>query len=365
MKNANFFLHLIPIIFTFAFFTACNGQEKARENVQVLETPPLILEKPESVQIADYIRHIFQDKNGNFWYGTNGYGTVHFDGTSLSYFSNEQGFDGQQITGITADRDGNIWFATDRGIVKYDWTSNKQGEKQFTNYSDKQYFGGQRFWSIYADSKNNIWAGSARGIFRFDGEWKPFELPYPAELTGEFLTEGTSCSIIEDRAGNMWFGTRGYGAYKYDGKGFTRYTAEDGLPDNEVYDIFEDSKGNIWFGTMWGGLSFFDGERFLNYNQQNSNIGSDEVCVIYEDNAGNIWFSSEGFGIYHFDSNPSDMVDQNQSFSNHSKKQGLGVGAVQAMLQDNEGRFWVGGGGGLYRLVGESFINVTKNGPWE
>ena len=28
-------------------------------------------------------------------------------------------------------------------------------------------------------------------------------------------------------------------------------------------------------------------------------------------------------------------------------------------------RFWVDGGGGLYRYDGKSFVNGTKNGPWE
>lgn len=356
MKKAYFLAHIFPLLFTLTFFTACSGQEKSREKVQLNETPPGSPNTTPNPQISEYIRQIFQDKNGNFWFGTNGDGVAHYDGDSLYYFSNEQGFDGQQITGITADQEGNIWFASDQGVIKYDWSTNPEGGKRFINYSDQQYFEGQRFWSIYVDSKNNIWGGSARGIFRFDGvNWRPFKVPYPEELKGEFLTEGTSCSILEDSAGNLWFSTRGYGAFKYDGNKFTRYTKKDGLADDEVYDMFEDRNGNIWFGTMNGGLSFFDGERFVNYHQFNSSIGDNEVCIIYEDKAGNIWFSSEGFGVYRHDG---------KSFTNFFKKQGLGVKAVQAIYEDKEGRFWVGGGGGLYRYDGESFVNVTKNGPW-
>jgi hypothetical protein len=32
--------------------------------------------------------------------------------------------------------------------------------------------------------------------------------------------------------GNIWFGRDGYGACKYDGSSFTRFTNEDGLPSN-------------------------------------------------------------------------------------------------------------------------------------
>lgn len=376
MKKAYFFVQIFPLLFILIFFTACSGQEKsqekAREKIQLSKASPTFSGIPSHPQISAYIRHIFQDKNGNFWFGTNGDGVVHYDGNSLYYFSNAQGFDGHQITGITEDNEKNIWFSTNQGIVKYDWSTNKKGGKRFTNYSDPKYFGGQRFWSIYTDSKNNIWAGSVRGIFRFNGiNWVPFELPYPEELIGEFLTDGTSCSILEDSAGNLWFGTRGFGVFKYDlsaeeegGNKFTQYTKKDGLADNEVFGICEDRNGNIWFGTSYGGLSFFNGVHFVNYTQFNSNIGNNEICIIYKDKAGNIWFSSEGFGVYRFD--PSDLLrTDSKSFTNFSEKQGLGVKAVQSIFEDKEGRFWVGGGDGLYQYDGKSFFNVTKNGPWK
>ena len=72
--------------------------------------------------------------------------------------------------------------------------------------------------------------------------------------------------------------------------------------------------------------------------------------------SGNIWFSSEGFGVYKFDGN---------TFSNYSTEEGLMVRAVQTIFEDNEGQLWTGGGGGLYRLNGDTFINVTKEGPWD
>ena len=247
--------------------------------------------------------------------------------------------------------------------MKYDWSSNNEGGKRFTNYTDWKYFRGQGFWSIFADSKNNIWAGSETGIFLFDGtNWAPFELPYPEKVTGEFITKGTSWSITEDRAGNMWFSTNGFGAFKFDGRSFTQYSEKDGLTDNSVDNIMEDSKGNIWFGTRFGGVSRYDGLTFTNYTEKNS-IGNNEVCVIYEDKKGNIWFSSEGYGVYRY--NGESLPNGKASFTNYSQKQGLDVRAVQTIFEDKEGRFWVGGGGGLYRYDGKSFFNVTKNGPWK
>jgi len=35
------------------------------------------------------------------------------------------------------------------------------------------------------------------------------------------------------------------------------------------------------------------------------------------------------------------------------------------LLQDKNGNMWFGYSGGVFRLEGGSFINVTKNGPWK
>ncbi|MEL6358773.1 MAG: two-component regulator propeller domain-containing protein, partial [Bacteroidota bacterium] len=98
------------------------------------------------------------------------------------------------------------------------------------------------------------------------------------------------------------------------------------------------------------------GEQFETFSQHNGRIGGNEVCAVFEDSQGNIWFSSEGYGVYRYDGT---------SLKNFRREQGLLVGAVQAIAEDSKGRIWVGGGGGLYRLEGESFINIIKDGPWD
>ncbi len=43
------------------------------------------------------------------------------------------------------------------------------------------------------------------------------------------------------------------------------YTEEDGLADNDVYDVAKDELGYLWIGTN-NGLSKFDGDKFINYH---------------------------------------------------------------------------------------------------
>jgi ligand-binding sensor domain-containing protein len=70
----------------------------------------------------------------------------------------------------------------------------------------------------------------------------------------------------------MWFTTDKNGVYCYDGKTFKNYTTANGLVNNAVFSILEDKDGNIWFGTRWFGLSRFDGKSFTTFSQYDNKI---------------------------------------------------------------------------------------------
>src|SRR5687767_14214379 len=67
--------------------------------------------------------------------------------------------------------------------------------------------------------------------------------------------------ILLDRKGDLWFATTSNGVYRYDGTSFENFTSKSGLKSNCVVSIIEDKKGNIWFGTN-SGVSRFDGKTF-------------------------------------------------------------------------------------------------------
>ncbi len=319
---------------------------------QSLSPPAIPPEHNLTLQISRFVRRIFQDKKGNLWFGANGDGVCRFDGESLTYFSTKEGFSGTAVRGIVEDKDGNLWFATSGGVSKYDG-------KSFTNFTVKDGLSDNDVWSIYVDKAGTIWVGALGGACRFDeatGAFASFPLPLAPKpnplrgVTGLKLVN----AIMEDRAGNMWFGTEG-GAYRYDGKTLTNFSEKDGLCNNSVNSILEDRHGNIWFATHFGGVSRYDGKTFTNFTK-NGIISGDEVWSVYEDRSGNIWFPAEGYGVYRYDG---------KSFTNFHEKEGLYSHAIQCIYEDNEGRVWAGGWLGLFRYDGKSFFQVTREGPWE
>jgi ligand-binding sensor domain-containing protein len=102
-----------------------------------------------------------------------------------------------------------------------------------------------------------------------------FVQPKLIKTQGSSEADNVRCGL-QDKNGNLWFGTTGEGVYRYDGKIFTQFTMKDGLLSNCVWSILEDNKGNIWFGTVEG-ICRYDGKninKVFEYNMSGVNMDS-------------------------------------------------------------------------------------------
>ncbi|MBU1368040.1 MAG: hypothetical protein KJ754_07530 [Bacteroidetes bacterium] len=276
---------------------------------------------------------------------------LHADTTQSSFLENNP--TNEQISQVVRmmfqDSKGIIWFGTSLGLNKYDGES-------FTVFTEADGLFNSEIWSLIIDSKGIFWIGHNEGLSRFDGkEFRNISVPKPqVKESSTIYSPNRIIGIAEDKEGNLWLGTDGFGICKYDGKSFISFTTENGLSDNAIHEIMLDSKGLLWIGTYWGGLSKFDGEKFTNFTKKGE-ISGVEVSAFFEDSNGDIWFSAENNGVYKYDGEDFTHFDQ-ESFSN---------GSILSIYKDRESRFWFGGWGGLFRYDKENFTSVTKDGPWE
>ena len=171
------------------------------------------------------------------------------------------------------------------------------------------------------------------------------------------------CSM-QDKAGNLWFGTTQNGLYKYDGKSFTQFLVADGLNSNNIYSLLEDKEGKIWIGTE-AGLCLYDGKTFakiqiplrknLPPNKSHLYRNSHWVFSIMQAKSGKLWFATIN-GVYIYDG---------KSFTPFIVNEGAGGYAssnnnVERILEDKAGNIWFGGrtNEGVYRYDGKSVINI-------
>jgi ligand-binding sensor domain-containing protein len=133
------------------------------------------------------------------------------------------------------------------------------------------------------------------------------------------------------------------------------FTTADGLPHNVVTRIVSDSHGYQWFCTGEG-LSRFDGSRFITYGTEQG-LPSGEVHDLLETRDGIYWVATRR-GLVRFD--PMGVPrpgSQQPMFAVVETIEPAAPLDVYALLEDLDGRVWVGTLSGLYRL------NVAGNGP--
>ncbi len=209
--------------------------------------------------------------------------------------------------------------------------------------------------TIIQDRQGNIWLASNEGIIRYDG--KTF-----TNITGNLGCD-RFFSVLEDRKGNFWFGNYGAGVYYYDGNSLQHFTIKDGLANNRVMSIYEDKAGNIWFGTG-GGVSRYDGKSFRNYMMKGDTVigitpgnssldftsNSSGAFPIIEDKSGRLWFGT----------NENTFIYDGRTFKIFRDTEGKPFKNVWSIIEDKNGNIWLGGNG-LWRYDGSAFTNFTRN----
>jgi ligand-binding sensor domain-containing protein len=152
MTKYSFHSHIYTLLLVGLIINSCSGQvntsspkertSASKPSPEVIgATPPSSLYRPpynDTSLVGQYIRSIFQDSKGNLWFAPVGESVARYDEKTLKYYSKDDFFQGNNsgadnaisVHAITEDKNGNIWFGTERGAIKFDG-------KTFKSYTEK------------------------------------------------------------------------------------------------------------------------------------------------------------------------------------------------------------------------------------
>ncbi len=162
-------------------------------------------------------------------------------------------------------------------------------------------------------------------------------------------------SILNDSAGQYWFGTQNNGVYRFDGHNLTLFTHDDGLANNQVRNVLEDKNNVIWFETAFG-LNLYDGESIKEI--------SDEFLPLlsgWQRSPGDLWFKGDRaadidqgrgvHGVYRYDG----TTLQNHAFPPEVLRDPDGVYSITGIDQGQIDTVWISTYSAVIGFDGEQF----------
>jgi ligand-binding sensor domain-containing protein len=240
------------------------------------------------------------------------------------------------VRGIAKDPDGSIWIAHDGGLARL-------SRNAWTDFGEHNGAPFSKALSVISQADGSIWVGTEGNIVQYTkGTW--IEIVPPP-----FITLGSADVLFFDSSGDLWIGcgssTHG-GLFRYDGRNWTVYGTDNGLPHPVVRDVTESADGAIWVATGFanhgGAARFYDGN-WTAFTTADGLAGPSSRSV-YEDKSGRIWIGSEYDGV---------LLRNKTTDRILARKDGLAGNEVKVVREDLEGTFWIGTEGGL------SVINTT------
>lgn len=185
-------------------------------------------------------------------------------------------------------------------------------------------------------------------------------LPIKIYTTADGLAHNDVNRIVKDSRGFLWFCTAG-GLSRFDGYAFTNFGTEHGLPNSNVNDLLETRGGDYWVATT-GGLARFDpkgrpGRRAAHPPDDTSasmfTVIPDEgdqrariITVLREGRDGTIWAGTHN-GLYRLEvaNGRRSLRPVDVHIPHEYPEQRI----VADVLDDAHGGLWIAAPGGLYR----------------
>ena len=320
---------------------------------------------------STWVRDCAEDKQGNLWFTTDK-GLCKYDGNNLESFTKQDGLPLKTLMKIFIDKNEVVWFTIEPannfskavGPVLEALTKRGNGWGRYDgneiianmNKSSSEYL-----WSHVENIEGEIWIGGVNRENKKGAFWVNYDgkaINPLTQLGGKDLSSVNHffCNGKDD----IWFSSganNGDFIYHFDGTNLSAYGEKDGLPSKNMYQyihiIFKDSKDNLWFGASLegklGGLMRFDGSNWTTYTKENGFDGK-SINQIVEDGKSNIWISTE----------KALNVFNGKSWKNYSAKDKLPSKFITKLLADSKGRVWIGTMEGLLLFDNGQWSTIDK-----
>lgn len=305
---------------------------------------------------------LYQDERGRIWVGTRT-GLYFYDGRDdkLTPFVPKSGVSLEQakvmltqhsINAFGAGTNGDIWVATERGLVSLSTQGVVMAVYQHDD-KDSNSLISNRARALAVDSSGDVWIGTAdQGISRLDHTSKRFFSYQHDAVDPQSLSGDSILTLFKDQSGLIWIGTQAAGISIYNPQtrefGYYRHRQGDpnSLASNMVWDMYKDARGDIWVATQKGLTRIAPKagtyRQYQMGNRPKDRLDDAAVFVIAGDSEGDLWAGTD-YGLFRYDRARDGFRQIRLAVGKDKQDRNV----ISSVFEDHSHRLWVGTVGGL------------------
>tara|TARA_R110000868_G_scaffold304437_15_gene565228 strand:+ start:31351 stop:34794 length:3444 start_codon:yes stop_codon:yes gene_type:complete len=330
---------------------------------------------PENGLSQSNVTSITQDYIGFMWFATQD-GLNKYDGNEITVYKLDKNdptsISYNDLSNIYEDRDQNLWISTfGEGLNLYN-----RKDDNFTRFNSStanlnNRISGDAVFTVLHDSQGKLWVGTNNGISVRDKEGEPFKNIIPKDQFGIDVADKNMDCLYEDSKTNIWICTRtGLFRYNRESDSFKAYyfekTNSKSIGSNVINDIVESSDSTIWLATQGGGLNayHYETDSFIRYKHSTLNdesIADNAVLTVFEDSENRLWVGLENMGLDLFDREKNKFIHFK---SDPLDQRSLNNSSIYSIYESKDNTLWFGtyaGGLNIYQVGKNKFERYSSD----
>jgi signal transduction histidine kinase/ligand-binding sensor domain-containing protein len=319
---------------------------------------------------------LLEDENGYIWVGTD-FGLSIFNPSSESFlqFRVPDAYPAMwNVRSIIQAGDGSVWAGSAAGLYRFSAQTSISGTQEVAFFGfDDSMESTPAILTVEEGTDGVMWVGTSEGMYYFDIETGEYMKPGPFNENVENVLSALIVKILKDQSSNIWISSATGLAVWRNGESSPEHVASIGngtydLTDAFMQSIFEDNHGNLWLGTDGLGAFKYNPEtdeaiRFLHEGGNQNCISENDVHFVFEDIDRNVWFGYHNFGISVMYSQPWEYQFKRLTEAVDSAHP---LNDIRQVIEDEAGNLWMATHQGLVMIPNDgspirSFLPDSQN----
>ena len=251
-------------------------------------------------------------------------------GIRFTHFGLEDGLSQNIVFAITQDKQGNMWFATQNGLNKYDGYD-------FTVYhhndNDPHSIGDDIVRACLTDGQGRVWAGTGSGLSLYDSASDRFE-NYP--ITADLQTAVANIIEWDDSHFLLYAENKRLLAFNTQSRTYSD-SIPVSLPAGVIPTSINRQGDHIYIGTWSGIYDYSIAQKTVQLLLEEQLKGL-QVYFVLRQSPSRLWVATEGGGLFVY--NP--QTGQVNRYTHSGNVGSISSDYVRSLMLDNQNRLWVG-----------------------